>query len=100
ARWLFGGGLGERRRDPQVRQVRRRLAPGEFDLIDAATDYTALAAVEQGRLFSDDPGFIGLQGGGIERAPAEGITGLGDFVEAFPFALSLDHGFLGTQVGS
>ena len=46
------------------------------------------------------PSFIGFQAGLVERAPAERIAGLDDFVKGFAFAFAQADGFLGAQIGA
>src|ERR1041385_7966067 len=71
-----------------------------FDEVDAAGDGAAFAAIEHGGFLGDDAFPVNFEGGMIEGAPAEGVTGLDDFVETFPFALALHDGFLGAEVGA
>ncbi len=69
-----------------------------FDIIDGARDDAAFGAIEEGGFLGDDVFFEAFEAGVVEVAPAEGVAGLDDFVEALAFAFAEEDGFLGAEV--
>ena len=75
-------------------------AAGLLDVVHAASDGTALGAVEQGSLLGDLALFVSLKGGEVESPPPEWLAGFSDFVKAFPFGFPEPYAFLRAQVGA
>ena len=73
-------------------------AAGLFDIVNGAGNDAAFGAVEQGGFLRNEALFVSFHAGVVECPPAEGITGLDDFVEGFALAFTQPHGFLGAEV--
>src|ERR1700733_10396052 len=65
-----------------------------LDFVNVAGDDAAFGAVEEGAFLGDGALFVGFEAGLIEVAPAEGVAGFDDFVEAFAFAFAVDDAVL------
>src|SRR4051812_9055153 len=72
----------------QAREVGGLFATLLFDIINAARDRPALAAIEQRGFFSDEALIVGVETSLVKGAPAESIIGFNDFVEGLAFAFT------------